>query len=432
MIVKKDYLNREKDKVDVLNIIRSANSRRQNLSFAIDGRWGSGKSYFIDLIYDELSKDNFVFKYDSWDNDYYDDPLIGMLDSIKDQLNRMNSIENTLDEMAKGIIKKTVSIITSFLDNVIVSKIGIKPFKAVKSIKKYWDEYSTKANISDDFNPYNKIKATKQLIVASMNKLAEIKPIIFIVDEIDRCLPTYTLKIIERIHHISESVNRCVTIFSVDTKQLQRIIELVYNKQEDTVKGYLRKIIDFTYSLGNGELSIDFFNELEDYRSRFGPPIKGIKEEEIEKFINYLFKGIEIRVVLRIINNAKYAHDLVFGNHISSVDLMCAELMLAWATKEYGNEMLTDMGKEMLSTSLDKKPFLEYISQHHHGFSLTYYDNFTDRKRFTIFDLKSLMAFFVVRHNNYSPHFLENINSIPPYVDRLLNDYLSSLIKIKC
>ena len=58
MDIKKDYLNREKDKVDVLNIIRSANSRQQNLSLAIDGRWGSVKSYFINLIYNKPSEDN--------------------------------------------------------------------------------------------------------------------------------------------------------------------------------------------------------------------------------------------------------------------------------------------------------------------------------------------------------------------------------------
>lgn len=257
---KKDFLNREKDKTDVLKMVRAASNRKQNLSFAIDGRWGSGKSFFVNLLANDLSKDFFVFKYDSWDNDYYDDPLIGMLDSIKEQLNRINYVEKTLDQIAKNSIKKIISVIGLFLDNIIANKIGFKPIKAAKSIKKYWDECSDKAKISDDFNPYNKLKTAKQLIVASMNELSNIKPVVFIVDEIDRCLPTYTLKIIERIHHISENVNRCITIFSVDTRQLQRIIELVYNKEndDDTVKGYLRKIIDFTYQLGNGKLNDDF------------------------------------------------------------------------------------------------------------------------------------------------------------------------------
>lgn len=429
---RKDYLNREKDKKNVLNIIKTASSRKQNLSFAIDGKWGSGKTFFIDLLLDDLVKDFFVFKYDSWENDFYDEPLIGMLDSIKDHLNRINSFEKTLDEVAKSIIKTIVSSIGAFLDDVISTKTGIKPIKSIKAIKEFWADCSNKSKISDDFNPYNKIKAAKQLIVASMNQLSKIKPIVFIVDEIDRCAPTYTLKIIERIHHISENVDGCITVFSVDTTQLERIIESLYSGEKDTAKGYLRKIIDFTYSLGNGNLSDDFLRELDDYRKRFNKPISGINEEEITIFIKKLFNGIEMRTVIKIINNAKYAHDLAFGNQSFSEELLCAELMLAWATKEYGNDMLTKMGKDLFQTTINKKPFLEYLAQEPRSFKLINHDNIMERTYFNIFDLKSLMAFLVVKHKNYCPSFIGDIKFIPSYVDALLNNYLSNLIKIKC
>lgn len=428
----KDLLHRDVDIKNISNVIQSAVSRKQRLSFAVDGRWGSGKTFFVNSLIEKIKSDFIVFEYDSWENDYYEDPLIGMLDSIKDELNRMNSTDKTLDVAAKKIIKNIVSVIGTFLDEVISSKTGFRPIIAIKKIKDFWNECSKEAKISDDFSPYNKLKAAKQIIIASMNKLSTIKPVIFVVDEIDRCLPNYTLKIIERIHHISENVENCITIFSVDTKQLQKIIELVYNKEEDTVKGYLRKVIDFTYNLGNGTLDSNFYDELEDYKKRFKDPIPGIKEDELKVFIHSLFNGLEMRTILKIITNAKYTHDLVFGDQAFSLELMCAELMLAWATKEYGDRMLTAMGKEIFTSAHNRKSFIKYLSEPRKDLQLTFYNHVMERKYINIYDLKSLMVYFVVLHDQYVVNLCGDIKFIPAYHQQLLNEYLASLIKIKC
>ena len=140
----KDCLNRKEDKERVLNIIRTATSRQENLSFAINGKWGTGKSFFVELVRKELLADCFVFKYDSWENDYYDDPLIGILDSIKEQLNGIDPVEKALNEAGKEAIKRVVKVLGLFLDNFVSSKIGVKPVEAIKSIKSFWKDCSAK------------------------------------------------------------------------------------------------------------------------------------------------------------------------------------------------------------------------------------------------------------------------------------------------
>ena len=152
----KDFLHRDVDIKNISNVIQSAASRKQRLSFAVDGRWGSGKTFFVNSLIEKIKSDFIVFKYDSWENDYYEDPLIGMLDSIKDELNRMDSTDKTLDVAAKKIINNIVSVIGTFLDEVISSTLGFRPIRAIKKIKDFWNECSKEAKISDDFNPYNK------------------------------------------------------------------------------------------------------------------------------------------------------------------------------------------------------------------------------------------------------------------------------------
>jgi len=426
-----DLLHREKDIRNVVNLIESASLRKEKLSFAIDGKWGSGKTFFINLLLKQLEDKYFVFKYDSWDNDFYEDPLIGLMDTIKDELNKINFEKRMLHEASKKIIKNIVKAMEAFLDNIITNKTGICLSRAVKQVKSFWKECAEQSMINDDFNPYNKIKTSKQLIIGSMNELSKIKPVLFIVDEIDRCLPTYTLKVIERIHHISENVDNCITIFSVDTHQLQRIIELVYNKEDDTVKGYLRKVIDFTYSINNGQLDNNFYSELEDYRKRFGDPIDGITEEDLKTFVLTLFNDVEMRTVYKILKNAKYTHDLVFSNEKLSAELMCAELMMSWAVKEYGDDIVNKIKFNILNPNQNSKQFIKYMAEPKRNYYLTYYVHQMERSYVNIINLQSLVAYFVIKDNTYYPALNGNIKNIPSYLNRFLNGYVNSLNIIK-
>lgn len=61
---------------------------------AINGDWGSGKSFVLGMIEEQLSQkeENIVIKYDAWENSFYSDPLIAILsciiDGIKDKSHR--------------------------------------------------------------------------------------------------------------------------------------------------------------------------------------------------------------------------------------------------------------------------------------------------------------------------------------------------------
>lgn len=426
-----DYLNRTKDIENIVNIINVASIKKDRLSIAINGKWGSGKSFFLGSLESKLSDKYFVFKYDSWDNDYYNDPLIGILDVVREQLNDINKFDKTLATACKKIIKRIINAFGDFLDSVADTKIGIKPIKTIRGLKQFWKECTEESTISGDFNPYDKVKVAKQLLIASMNQLANIKPVVFIVDEIDRCIPYYALKIIERIHHISENISGCITFFAVDAEQLRTILKYVYSNQDDASSGYLRKIIDFTYELGNGMLDKDFYsNELIDYRGRFDNPISWIDENELGSFIHQLFLGLEMRTTLKIIKNAKYAHDITFGEVKFGAEFMCAELMFAWAVSRY-KENIDGLNSDLIKrkTSIN---FINYITASHNGYEYTFFDHHFNRHYVIIYDLKSLIGYYALSKDKYFPYPLRQIYSTPNYFDSLFNDYLPNLLRIKC
>lgn len=102
-----------------------------------------------------------------------------------------------------------------------------------------------------------------------VSQVPEQRVVVF-VDELDRCRPTYAIKLLERIKHLFD-VEGLIFVLSVDKTQLGHAIQGVYGSGCDA-EGYLRRFIDLEYSLRMGDCA-DFI------KSRYG---------EIETTINKL------------------------------------------------------------------------------------------------------------------------------------------------
>ncbi len=87
----------------------------------------------------------------------------------------------------------------------------------------------------------------------SKNQEAETptKPVIFIIDELDRCRPDYAIQLLEKVKHLF-SVQGLVFVLAMDMEQLGESIKSVYGDgfQAD---GYLRRFVDLRYRLPTPE-----------------------------------------------------------------------------------------------------------------------------------------------------------------------------------
>lgn len=138
---------------------------------------------------------------------------------------------------------------------------------------------------------YDKNNSFKKIIAELQKHLKHITntiPIIFIIDELDRCMPEYAIKVLERIHHIFHGFKNVIVLLSVDKTQLDYSIKKIFGDNTD-IDGYLRKFVDFTIKIDNGTMvencqekfSEDFFNSFE---------IKDmpIVKNEIEPYLSFL------------------------------------------------------------------------------------------------------------------------------------------------
>lgn len=283
------------------NFLRLLNSQDEPLSIAITGSWGDGKTFFVkqcQLLLDSISSsettlsDADIFSdcegfadlesikakhfrtsyFDAWEHDDDTDPLLSIMQCL---------VQSPWPDAVKEGFTKLINI-TSLLIS------ALTPINT-EDIKKHLQEKKTEdpEQIKQDF--------TKEL-----SKLApkDGKLIIFI-DELDRCKPTYAVKLLEKIKHYFSNAN-ITFIFSVDLDQLQHTIKNYYGDGFDGLQ-YLDRFFDLVIPLPepdidryfentNGLLEIDKLFKLKDGR-----------KSRYQKFCNNLMKKFNFS--LRQINH---------------------------------------------------------------------------------------------------------------------------------
>ena len=102
------------------------------VSFAIEGEWGSGKSFawkrFKNVFKLEQSETTntdrfFVVRYDCWRYDYYEEPIVAIISVLKDQIEQYVSLlSNETKKEMLAIVKNTI---TKIAVEAIKSKTGL-------------------------------------------------------------------------------------------------------------------------------------------------------------------------------------------------------------------------------------------------------------------------------------------------------------------
>ena len=72
------------------------------------------------------------------------------------------------------------------------------------------------------------------------------QPLVFIIDELDRCRPTFSIELLERVKHIFD-IPGIVFVFGINRDELCHSIKSVYGEIESGI--YLRRFFDVSLSL---------------------------------------------------------------------------------------------------------------------------------------------------------------------------------------
>ena len=237
-------LGRKKYADILTNIINSYSS---GFVLGINNKWGTGKTTFVKMwIKDLKNKGHKTVYFNAWENDFEDNPLIALMGELKELTKKSTEPEFRSTLKKAAIISKHITpIIAKAIADQYVKTQGIKDAIAeiTKGLSEVFEsevtEYAEKKKSIEDF---------KNSLSEFIANTYDGKPLVFVIDELDRCRPNYAVSILEQIKHFF-SVPNVVFILSIDKNQLGNAIKGVYGSDLIDSEEYLRRFIDLEYSI---------------------------------------------------------------------------------------------------------------------------------------------------------------------------------------
>jgi len=248
----KDIFSRKEFGERLANLIEQSHG---NLVLALDAQWGEGKSTFIQMWRGHIGhvRDNKIksIYFDAFENDYQKDPFLALAAEIY-ELTKDKSKEkrkefekkasNAVKSMVRGALKIGVRAASGgILDGTLVDS-------AEQDISTLLSD-QVDLIISDRLKNTAKDKLAISQFREYLEEFAstEEEPIVFIIDELDRCRPDFALELIEQIKHLF-SVNGITFLLVLNRTQLEESIRSRYgNKVGATL--YLQKFVNLWLSL---------------------------------------------------------------------------------------------------------------------------------------------------------------------------------------
>lgn len=334
-----DVLDRKSFTDRIRQIIEYYADKKQSVSFSIQGTWGSGKSWIVNKVYNELYDiqdfDNCgskycIFTYNAWDYDYYDEPLISLFISLYKQLNNENAVLIKNEDTRKNVKAFFDTLKKEFIEE-------LKVIPLVENIITFKQNYDDQLKSYDDtirkYDYHFDINQIMEATIKGLNKIASEKTLVLFVDELDRCLPEYAIKVLERIHHIKQYVKNIEIIYSIDKEQLKQTINNCFgNNDEKMIKNYLSKFIEFGLTMPPATFNKEIDKKYNELFEQFDF-INCAKNKTIIELVRSLLpESIPIRIHQAIIKKIVFINNQI-NNTSEKLDysILITELFIAVA-----------------------------------------------------------------------------------------------------
>ena len=220
-----------------IRLTNLAATQEPPLSISLHGQWGIGKTFLLRRWQKTLELDGYqAIYFNAWEDDFCDDPLLAMIGHLAGHFE-----ENRFKELARTVAEIALPLIKENLLGVLKATTGV-------TIKLDQQEQGGKTPL----DAYLEQRATKDQLKSQLAQLSEEvargtgHPLVFIVDELDRCRPTFAIELLEKVKHIFD-VPHIVFVFGLNRDELTKSLSSVYGDINTDV--YLRRFFDFEFNI---------------------------------------------------------------------------------------------------------------------------------------------------------------------------------------
>ncbi len=232
-----DVLNRKEIADRLTSIVRG---QEAPFIISLDGRWGTGKTFLLKRWAQDLRNQDPKWQaiyYNAWEDDFAGDPLVSVTGQLSEHLKK-----GALWAKARKLGRLVAPFVQPIVSTASLATTGV-PLPNIRRPKQA---------PPDHLADYLEKRAAKDELKEHLADLAaEVReetnqPLIFIIDELDRCRPTFAIELLERVKHIFDVPN-IVFVFGINREELTKSLKSVYGDIEADV--YLRRFFDMEFVL---------------------------------------------------------------------------------------------------------------------------------------------------------------------------------------
>ena len=214
---------------------------------ALDAPWGYGKTTFLNMweawLRQEAQGFPVVACFNAWETDFTNHPFLALSSELTKVLESCtktaeNPVLNTLKSAGKKLLRVVPQLAGSLLP---VGGVVVGPIVEVGLSAADSDEIDT--------NNYLETKKAIESFKAALEELAQglEKPMVIMIDELDRCRPSYAVELLEVAKHLF-AVDNVVFVLAVNRAELVHSVKALYGSGFDA-EGYLRRFFDLDFQL---------------------------------------------------------------------------------------------------------------------------------------------------------------------------------------
>lgn len=334
----------------------------------IDAPWGMGKTFFSKALKEKIEKENesrgevgrkeikFI-NINAWETDYFSDPM----KSIIGELNTHKLLNSETQRVIEKIMENIFKAGGKFLLNFFLKKFQISADD--------WEDLKSILNgvSTSELKDYKNYKELVDKFKECLSLEKDLK--VIVIDELDRCKPTYAIELLETIKHFF-GVKNIIFVFLVNKKQLQSIVSTSY-LQDDECSEYFEKFFDIQFNLP--ELEYEDFIQIEydkyNQPQTYGVNNENISEDNIKIYESIFLEAFSSNCDSSIVSPRNFIKSFkkfrILLTSLSDEERACYPLMIVlilyFIREEFLNKKLEFLKQEKNYTEEDISIFSLYI-----------------------------------------------------------------------
>ena len=291
-------------KNDKLGLETAIASRTQALlsrspqAIAIDGRWGTGKTTFMALWAAYLRREGVkVVQFNAWKS-FGADPLDTLTKEILRQVDISSPEQERSHERLLAFLKSHASVVAQGVKLASLLHPSLEGVSEIVELGTQSMGNLTIPKANEDEDPKIDSPEAFTSLLSSAAKSWSDRPVVVIIDELDRCSPEYSVEMLQLLEHVF-CAEHVVFVVAVNLAELIHSVRAFYG-QGFNAEGYLERFFDEILPLPTSNRSQYIESSLGAINSAVVPDAlpflyaSGMSLREVDKSIRQLGVAVQI------------------------------------------------------------------------------------------------------------------------------------------